>query len=55
MAQWGIQPDSFWSMDVQEWWWIYDVKRPRDPALDNAGSLDADTVKELYDWLEAEG
>jgi hypothetical protein len=49
---WGIQPSEFWGMDAEEWWWLYDAKRPRDPRLDFAGSLDEATVKELSDWLE---
>jgi len=41
-------------MCAEEWWWLYDVKRQRDPAIDYAGSLDADTVSDLYEFMIAE-
>ena len=41
-------------MDAEEWWWLYDARRPRDPRVDYAGSLTESAVAELADWL-AEG
>lgn len=55
MGGWGIQPSEFWGMDAEEWWWLYDVKRQRDPAVDYAGRLDEATVAELSAWLDEEG
>ena len=52
---WGIQPSEFWRMDPEEWWWLYDMKRSRDPEIDFAGSLDTEAVEELADWLKREG
>jgi hypothetical protein len=39
-------------MSPEEWWRIYEVKRPRDPDLDYAGSLREGDVEELYDLLK---
>lgn len=38
-------------MTPQEWWRIYEVKRPRDPSTDYAGSLSADDVARLRKGL----
>jgi hypothetical protein len=27
---WGVPPASFWDMDLEEWWWLYEVKQPRE-------------------------
>lgn len=34
-------------MTCEEWWWLYDVKRPKNPATDYAGTLTQDDVDEL--------
>lgn len=52
VAAWGIQPSEFWAMSPVEWWWLYDVKRGRDPEIDYAGSLDEQTVDRLKRWLD---
>ncbi len=39
-------------MCPQEWWLIYEMKRPRDKATDYAGNLDERTAAELYEMLE---
>lgn len=52
VGAWGIQPSEFWSMDVEEFWWLYEYKRPRDPKKDYAGSLTKKDVRELVAELE---
>lgn len=51
-VSWGIQPSEFWQMSPDEWWLIYETKRPRDPELDYAGSLDDNTISDLLTMLE---
>ena len=45
---WGISPSDFWEMSPAEWWRIYEVKRPRDPERDYAGTLRQQDVEALY-------
>lgn len=51
VGAWGIQPVSFWDMDPEEWWWIHEMKSPRDKSTHFAGRLSEDDVKELYEML----
>lgn len=48
---WGIQPSEFWEMCPEEWWLVYESKRPRDKETDYAGSLDDSTVADLWEML----
>lgn len=38
-------------MSPEEFWWLYDVKKPRDPSTCYAGTLSEDDVKELYELI----
>jgi hypothetical protein len=38
-------------MSPDEWWLVYEAKRPRDKELDYAGSLTEQTVTELAEML----
>ena len=55
VGAWGIQPSEFWAMDCEEWWWLYDVKRSRDPAIDYAGGLSQDDVDDLIEFMREGG
>jgi hypothetical protein len=48
---WGIAPSEFWQMCPEEWWLIYETKRPRDKANDFAGALTEDDCAELMEFL----
>lgn len=39
-------------MELEEFWWLYEYKRPRDKSKDYAGSLTRDEVSELARDLE---
>jgi hypothetical protein len=39
-------------MSPAEWWRIYEVKRPKDPDMDYAGTLRESDVAELYEMLK---
>lgn len=39
-------------MTVQEFYILYDTKRPRDPHIDYAGTLTGDTCAELYEMID---
>ena len=39
-------------MSPEEWWRLYEMKRPRDPETDYAGRLRQSDVEELYQMLE---
>jgi len=43
---WGIPPSDFWAMDLEEWWWLYESKKPRD------GSLSESDLQELYELIQ---
>jgi hypothetical protein len=34
-------------MDLEEWWWLYEVKKPRDPG----SGLTDDDKAELYELI----
>ncbi len=38
-------------MTPEEWWRLYEIKRPRDPFTDYAGSLTERDCAELYEML----
>lgn len=38
-------------MTPQEWWRIYEIKRPRDKTIDYAGSLTQEDVEALWEML----
>lgn len=48
---WGIQPSEFWDMDIEQWWWLYDVKVPKENKHGYAGRLTESDVKELYELI----
>ncbi len=52
VVAWNIQPSEFWQMCPEEWWLIYESRRPRDPESDFAGSLRESDVEELYNLLK---
>ena len=39
-------------MSPEEWWRMYEMRRPRDPETDYAGRLRQSDVEELYQMLE---
>lgn len=39
-------------MSPEEWWRLYEMKRPRDPLTDYAGKLREEDCAELYELLE---
>lgn len=39
-------------MTPEEWWRIYEIRRPRDPDSDYAGELREADCRELYALLE---
>lgn len=49
---WGIQPGEFWDMTLGEFMAEYEMRRPRDPQNDYAGSLTRADVNELRAWDE---
>lgn len=51
VGAWGIQPGHFWNMDQEEWFWLYEARRPRDKSTDYAGRLTEDDCAELYTLL----
>jgi hypothetical protein len=51
VGAWGVQPGDFWGMDHEEWWWLYEIKKPRDRQNDYAGNLTQSDVEELYELL----
>lgn len=51
VGAWGIQPESFWRMSPEEWWWLHECKRPKDREHDYAGTLTDDVVAELYESI----
>lgn len=48
---WGIQPGHFWDMSPEEWWWLYEARRPRDREADYAGKLTEQDCEELYEMI----
>ena len=38
-------------MSPQEWWLVYEAKRPRNKELDYAGNLNEADVSELFDMM----
>lgn len=40
-------------MGLVDYYWLYDVKRPRNPTTDFAGSLTKSVVESLYHDLQA--
>jgi hypothetical protein len=48
---WGIAPSEFWEMSPEEWWLIYEMKRPPDKANELAGGLTEDDCAELMGFL----
>lgn len=38
-------------MDSEEWWYLYEFRRPRDPSTDYAGTLTKSQVEELYELI----
>jgi len=46
-----MAPSEFWRCNLHEWWRIYDVKRPRDPAKDFAGRMRETDVERMYEEL----
>jgi hypothetical protein len=38
-------------MSPQEWWLIYEAKRPRNREVDYAGNLSEADVSELFDMM----
>jgi hypothetical protein len=42
---WGIPPGDFWEMDLEEWFWIYDAKTPRDAKKET-------DYAELYELIQ---
>lgn len=49
----GIQPSEFWDMSPEEFWWVFEFKRPRNPDTDFAGALTRTDVADLYDYMKA--
>jgi hypothetical protein len=49
-----LQPSEFWAMSPDEWWLIFESKRPRDPELDYAGNLNDAVAADLLAMLEDE-
>jgi len=39
-------------MSPEEWWLLYDMKRPRDRQSDYAGTLTESDVVELYELID---
>lgn len=48
---WNIQPGEFWAMDLQEWAWLFEVKRPR-RTQEWAGNLTDEDVVRLSKTLD---
>lgn len=48
---WGIAPEQFWRMSPLEWWWQYDVRRPKGVF----GNLTEDDLEDLYQHLRSKG
>jgi hypothetical protein len=51
VGAWGIQPEDFWQMSYEEWWWLFETKRTRDKQTDYAGRLTEDDCADLYSLL----
>lgn len=51
VGSWGIAPSEFWDMCPDEIWRLHELKRPRDPETDYAGSLRDSDVQHLYGLL----
>lgn len=41
-----MPPGDFWDMDLEEWWWLYEVKQPRD------GRTTETDYAELYELIK---
>ena len=55
MGAWGVQPNDFWDMSAEEFWWLHDVKTPRDPKSRYAGGMTEEEVRELYEMQYPNG
>ena len=54
VVNWGIAPAEFWRMDNEDWWWLYDATRPRDPSRDYAGTLTDSVLAEIDAFARGE-
>jgi hypothetical protein len=50
VGAWGIQPNVFWDMDPQEWFWLFDMKRTDKPVA--GSSLTETDLLELYELIK---
>jgi len=48
-----MAPSEFWGLTPAEFWLIHEYRRSKDPN-DYAGSLDEDTVADLYEMLDGD-
>lgn len=51
VGAWGIAPSEFWRMSMQEWAWLFDVKKPRRTG-EWAGRMTDDEVVSLSRALD---
>lgn len=53
VGAWQIQPSEFWGMTLQEFWWVYDARKPPPPKVGTSGFTAAE-VDEIAAQLRAE-
>lgn len=51
VGAWGLSPSDFYELTPEEWWRIYEMKRPREKHADYAGQLTDSDCEALYELI----